>query len=142
MSKSLNIITEAKKKFDEIISQQSEKVKEELFEALETVVKLNDSVVEAGLGNVIHSEPKFAKLLKKLGLKLDVEPKEDSQTPSRVSDDQILEFIGDEEKSAGDLEAKFGCSYQTANKKLKALESAKKLSSRKDGVKRLYKRKS
>ena len=59
------------------------------------------------------------------------------QRKTRVSlnEDAILKFIGKEEKTAGDVEKHFGCSYITAMKKLGAMKGLK---FRKDGLKKLY----
>lgn len=56
-----------------------------------------------------------------------------------LEDAAVLAFIGKGEKTAGEVEKEFGCSYVTATKKLKALEKSKKLVSAKDGNKTLYK---
>ena len=55
--------------------------------------------------------------------------------------DKVLDFIGEEEKSAGDVQKKFDCSYVTASKFLTGLAAAKKLTSHKDGRTILYKAK-
>lgn len=56
-----------------------------------------------------------------------------------VTDQDVLNAIGKSEMSATELQKELGCVYQTAFNKLKSLLKAKKLTSRKQGTKVLYK---
>lgn len=84
----LETIAQAKVKYEEVLAKETNKAKDELFTALSGVVAIHEGIVSLGLGNVIHGEPKFAPLLKSLGLSLKAEkppkPPKNSTAANRV----------------------------------------------------------
>lgn len=141
-STAYNKIQLAKTAYEKAVATESNKIKEELFEALETASTIFTALKELNIN--AWSEPKYDVLLTNMGLNVHSITEKPTKTKvvtgrKRVNDAEILKAIGEEEVSPTELSEKLGVGYQTTTKKLKQLAATKVLSVRKDGLKMLYK---
>jgi len=141
-SSAVNRIAVAKQKYEESVRTETNKLKEELYTALQAVLPIYTTLSELGIN--VWVEPKLEPLLQ--SLKLDVvkvsEPKEKkSRAPRKawpqVSLEAVTELVkgaGAAGSKAGDLSKHFGPSFAKWRK-----DNEKKFTISKDGVTKFWK---
>ncbi len=136
---------EKKADIDKALTKRVEKlildVKKELEAALNDASKIYNSIpIEHR--NLVWAEPAYEVVLHSLGLQVKESKPRKPRKPrsnSTITDEEVLKFIGDEEKTTGGIQSNFEWSPTTTSKRLKALESSKKIKSRAEGTKKLWK---
>lgn len=136
------------KRAQELITRKTDEVKTKLARQLNDACETLKLLQGLGGKNILD-EPQYAEFCLTLGI-VKPEPKEEPKAEKkekaagsrpRVTPEEILKWIGEEEKSKTAIGEHFGMSPITVTAKLKTLEEDRKVTSRKDGTRLMFKRK-
>ena len=139
------------KSWQEAIQKETENVKVQLAKQLNSASETFKMLVELTGNNRFILEPQFQEFRNVLNIETEeTKPAAEPKAPKvkavggsrkRVDTEEILKWLGSEEKGKADMVKEFGFSQLTAANKLKKLLDEKKITTRKEGTRVLIKSK-